>query len=100
MEQRLPSERKKLRRTLAGIPAYYAKETALYRHFDANDELLYVGVSVNPFERTGEHKLKSRWFKKITTIKIEWYENRDDAEDAEFLAIRDEKPKYNRTHNR
>jgi hypothetical protein len=47
--------------------------TALYRHFDKDGNLLYVGVSLNAIERTISHRDKSPWYQDIARIEIEWH---------------------------
>lgn len=66
----------------------------LYRHFDADDVLLYVGISAQPLTRLCQHK-DSRWFKEITRVAIEHCPTREYAEFQEAWAIAKEKPKYN-----
>jgi len=76
------------------------RRTALYRHYSNSDELIYVGISKDPYRRTGEHKALSKWFDKVSTIKVEWFETREDALAAEKNAIKKEKPRFNIVHNR
>jgi hypothetical protein len=47
----------------------------LYRHFDKDGRLLYVGVSLNAINRLAEHRA-SHWFSEIATIKVETFEDR------------------------
>lgn len=68
---------------------------SLYRHFDSGDNLLYVGISNSSLRRTEEHSKTAIWFKHITKITIEHFENRADAIFAEEKAIVKEKPKFN-----
>lgn len=69
--------------------------TALYRHYDANGNLLYVGVSSCPVKRTYQHSLSSHWYNKIFQITIEWFETRSEAIEAEEAAIKNEEPLHN-----
>lgn len=66
-------------------------ETALYRHFDKDGVLLYIGISLNPFNRLNQHFIVSEWVTEITDIKIEWYDTREEAVEAERQAIKMEK---------
>lgn len=70
-------------------------KTALYRHFDKDGSLLYVGVSLNAIERTIGHRDNSFWFKDIARIEIEWHPSRKTAYRHEKHAIETECPKYN-----
>lgn len=73
--------------------------TELYRHYDKDDNLLYVGISLSTSRRLSEHKRGSKWFKDIETIKIERFDSRDTAEQAEIEAIKKEKPLHNVVYN-
>lgn len=70
--------------------------TALYRHFDADGQLLYVGVSNNPPRRLWEHKRRAPWADQIANVSVKWMASREDALDAERAAIRNESPLFNR----
>tara|TARA_B100001559_G_scaffold270296_2_gene238257 strand:- start:23 stop:589 length:567 start_codon:yes stop_codon:yes gene_type:complete len=69
-------------------------KTALYR-FWLDDELLYVGISLNVFARISQHKRDKDWFDQITNITVEHFDTREKALDAEAKAIKEESPKYN-----
>ena len=71
------------------------RRCSLYRHFDANGRLLYVGVSTHVSSRTLQHMRDSHWYFDIVRIEIEHYPNRMRAERAEAIAIRDENPLHN-----
>jgi hypothetical protein len=70
----------------------------LYRHFDKDGNLLYVGISIDAFKRWKQHRNDSEWFDKITLVKIETFPTRDDALLAEQVAIIEERPQYNVVH--
>ena len=71
------------------------EQTALYRHYDAEGKLLYVGVSLSPAARTYQHSKSAHWFRDISRIDVEWHDDREKAMCAERLAIRKENPAYN-----
>ena len=76
------------------------KTNYLYRHFDKEGNLLYVGISVNPLNRLCNHKTQSRWYDQIKTVTIDDVgPNRALAEKKEIDAILSEEPKYNIFHN-
>ena len=75
------------------------KSTALYRHFDANGVLLYVGVSLSAVTRLSRHAASSQWAESISRVSIEWFPTRHTALMAEWVAIHDEKPMYNLQRN-
>lgn len=67
----------------------------LYRHYDSDEKLLYVGVSLNVVNRLCQHRVNSNWFSKISQIKIEQFKDRESALKAESEAIIKEKPIFN-----
>jgi hypothetical protein len=71
------------------------KRTNLYRHFDAEGALLYVGVSLSALTRLGRHRKYSHWFEKIKRVEIERFPSRAEALIAERLATWREKPLHN-----
>ncbi len=70
--------------------------TALYRHFDENGALLYVGISVNAAARTSAHSKSAPWFNSVVRIEIEQHLSYRDALNAEAVAIVIERPIHNR----
>lgn len=73
-------------------------KTALYRHFDASGELLYVGISLSAVQRLAQHRQTAQWFDRIARIDIEWHDSREQALAAEIQAIMHEQPKCNIQH--
>lgn len=72
--------------------------TALYRHFDADGVLLYVGISNSVTSRTGDHITYSPWATRIENIRVEFFDTRDEACAAEARAIISERPQFNKMH--
>ena len=72
-----------------------AEKTALYRHYDCEGKLLYVGISLSPASRTSQHSRSAHWFRDIYRIDVEWYDDREKALDAERIAIKSEQPTHN-----
>ncbi len=68
----------------------------LYRCFNATGELLYVGVAQNALTRLGQHGAKG-WALDVVSVTVGFHPSRSEALDAEWRAIRDEKPKHNLT---
>lgn len=78
----------------------YIGPCAVYRHFDADGSLLYIGVSSDPHSRHMGHLSRgSEWATQVATIKVEWHEDRAAALLAESDAIAAERPKHNRLGN-
>lgn len=69
--------------------------TALYRHYDADGGLLYVGVSSSPARRMWEHRCRTDWAENTARSSVEWFQTRAAAFAAEAIAIADESPAYN-----
>jgi hypothetical protein len=69
--------------------------THLYRHYDFDGQLLYVGVSNNVVARLTRHKRQAPWADHIATIRVDHYPTRAAAEEAEAEAIITEKPRFN-----
>ena len=67
----------------------------LYRHFDADGRLLYVGVSLCALMRLRQHQGSSHWAGSIASITIEKFPDRHSASAAEMRAIEWEKPAHN-----
>lgn len=75
-------------------------QTDLYRHYDAQNNLIYIGVSLSALNRLGQHQQNSHWFSQIKKVEIETFSSRSEALIAEERAIKTENPLYNKTHNK
>lgn len=75
------------------------QKTALYRHYNIDNQLLYVGISLSAPERFIAHKQTSLWADDMVRMEVEYFYNRKDAIAAEKLAIKTEKPLHNIIHN-
>lgn len=69
--------------------------TTLYRIYDAQDRLLYVGISGGSFIRLGQHGDSAAWAHYATKITLERYPTREEAKQAESKAIQSEDPVWN-----
>lgn len=74
-------------------------KTALYRYFNSDDALLYVGISSRLTDRVKRHSIGSDFFSQSVRMTIEWFDTRDEAIDAEIIAIKSENPLFNVVHN-
>jgi predicted GIY-YIG superfamily endonuclease len=68
------------------------ERTALYRLYDANDVLLYLGISWNPDFRWEQHRNEKHWAHQVTRRDVEWYPTRSAALAAEEAATAVETP--------
>lgn len=73
--------------------------TTLYRFFDAQDRLLYVGIAGRPAERAHQHSKKKEWWSEVDHSTYEHFSTREAAAAAEVAAIVTEHPVYNVVHN-
>lgn len=73
------------------------ERTALYRLFDAEGRLLYIGISANPERRWTRHAGQKKWWNAVAKKEVEWHNTRADAEAAETSAIANEQPRHNVT---
>lgn len=67
----------------------------LYRHFDADGVLLYVGISSDAVKRYSAHSDKP-WRKDVVKMTIERHSSREQLRHAERIAVFWEKPKHNK----
>lgn len=72
----------------------HTARTALYRLYDGEGVLLYVGITNMPNVRFAAHSMKS-WWRRVDRKDIVWFADRQQAERAETRAIRDERPVFN-----
>lgn len=85
-------------RVESGLLADWQKpspETCVYRIYDVNDVLLYVGITNNLTIRWSEHKSKPWWRAAGNHYDVRWYPTRATAAMHEKHAIMTEHPKRN-----
>lgn len=73
-------------------------KTALYRHYGANDVLLYVGISLSATARLAQHSTSAPWYEDIQRVNIEYFDTRAMAQEAEKNAIIYERPLFNKAY--
>lgn len=69
--------------------------TDIYRLYDADDLLLYVGVSLTVAQRLGSHRQTKAWWGDVVRITVEHAATRTEALELEADLIRDLKPLHN-----
>ncbi len=72
----------------------------LYRQFDVDGHLLYVGISDDFLTRMGQHSHGSVWFPDVARITLERFATREEAIEAEDAAVTSEAPRYNIQYHR
>lgn len=76
-----------------------SKKTSLYRHWNADGDLLYVGISLSALYRLSQHRQNADWYDDISEVTIQHFNSREEALRAERLAIQSECPAHNIKHN-
>lgn len=74
-------------------------EHALYRFFDDQGSLLYVGLTVNLPTRLRDHHRGKAWWQSVARMTVQRYPTRAEVVFAERLAIIAEKPLHNVRHS-
>ncbi len=72
---------------------------ALYRFFGSADQLLYIGITLNPASRFTQHRHDKPWWAEVARITLEPYPTREAVIAAERRAIGNEQPIHNVIHN-
>ncbi len=67
----------------------------VYRFFDADDELLWVGVTATRTRRFAQHREQREWWTEIVRAEFEHFGTRAEAEAAEREQIQTLHPRYN-----
>lgn len=75
-----------------------SERTALYKLYDENDVLLYVGVTNNTAVRWAKHAADKPWWSDVSRQEITWHADRASALAAEKESIRAGQPRYNSEH--
>ena len=71
----------------------------LYRFFDSEENLVYVGITNDWKHRFHDHERQARWWSEVAKVTFERYEDRESVSAAEIKAIKTEQPKYNKQHH-
>lgn len=69
--------------------------TAVYRCYDADDRLLYVGMSINPDARLEYHRRYAPWHRALARWTVQWFPDRATARAEELRVMRAESSLHN-----
>jgi hypothetical protein len=72
---------------------------ALYRFFDSEGVLLYVGITLDPGARWKSHSKDKPWWLEVASVTVEQWPSREMVLQAERAAIISEHPKHNVIYN-
>lgn len=73
----------------------YGGEHVVYRVYDADERLLYIGATGDIQNRLRVHGYQSPWYVQAARVDIEAFPDRPTAFAAEAYAIREESPLHN-----
>jgi hypothetical protein len=76
-----------------------ADETLLYHYYDAQDVLLYIGITNSLPRRQASHEGRSTWMDFATRSTMKRFPTRASAEVVEAASIRHRAPLFNVEHN-
>jgi DNA-directed RNA polymerase subunit N (RpoN/RPB10) len=68
----------------------------VYRAYDAQGQLLYVGKSIGLLTRLRDHRSTDKWWKAISRLELEHFDSPEDAFVREAQLIHELKPPYNK----
>lgn len=74
-------------------------QEVLYRFFDSQGTLLYVGISKEWVSRIKTHEKYADFYSAVAGMTLERFPDRKSVEDAERAAIKSENPLFNRMDN-
>jgi predicted GIY-YIG superfamily endonuclease len=74
---------------------YPVRPGYVYRCYDSDDRLIYVGCSVAPKSRLDQHRKSSWWFEQVARVRYTVYSDKDYALRKESEAIATENPRWN-----
>jgi hypothetical protein len=68
---------------------------SVYRMYDPDGALLYVGCTSNVGHRLNQHRWHQDWWEQVATVSLEHFADPRTAFAAEWQAINDEHPRFN-----
>lgn len=73
------------------------RRCAVYKYYDLMGKALYIGNAYDPAQRAKEHAVRTLWWSQVdhTRTVIDWYKNKQEAEEMEYRSIERENPVHN-----
>jgi hypothetical protein len=84
---------------LAKAESTHLGPTSVYRYFDGNNLLVYVGITSRGIKRNREHNDVKSWWQYVVRQEVEHFDTRSEAAARERALIREYRPPYNIQHN-
>jgi hypothetical protein len=78
-----------------GVQTKGTEETAVYRLYDADGRLLYVGMGRNPMGRWASHADQHNWWPAVVRYEVAWYSTRQAAAAEERRVLKEEVTVHN-----
>jgi len=75
------------------------RPTSLYKYFDTNGSLIYVGITSRGINRNREHNADKLWWQFVTRQEVQHFPDRRAALEAEKTLILQRRPPFNKQHN-
>jgi len=76
------------------------KENILYKIFNCDNEIIYIGITIDFQSRIKDHKYTKDWWSEVSYIRKTKYKNRFKVLEAEKRAIKKYNPVFNIQHNK
>ena len=73
-----------------------SNENVLYRFYNCDGELLYIGITNNPWRRFSQHRQDKDWWHEVVNICQQSFKTLDALKAAEKRAIERENPRHNK----
>lgn len=74
--------------------AYWAGRHVVYRFYDAGGRLIYLGRTNHMPRRVSRHR-RAWWWRLVAKTRVQVFRSFDDADEAERIALRSERPVFN-----
>ncbi|RCV49728.1 GIY-YIG nuclease family protein [Marinitenerispora sediminis] len=71
-------------------------KTAVYRLYDSDGTLLYVGLGSDPESRWKDHAREKSWWPEVSSKTVTWHDSLGEASQAEHEAMHSEDPVHNK----
>jgi predicted GIY-YIG superfamily endonuclease len=70
----------------------------VYRAYDADGRLIYIGSTRDVVSRFAQHEMQSWWHELVADVTTVEYPTREAVRAAEIVAIQEEQPAFNTAH--